>query len=40
MTWAIGDWVWHGDSQVLCQIVDIQLLWGQTLFGEDSFMPS
>ena len=29
MIWAIGDWLWHNDSQALCQIVDVQPLWGQ-----------
>src|SRR5215475_9329175 len=32
MTWAIGDWLWHSDSQTPCQIVDIQPLWGQTSY--------
>ncbi len=32
MTWAIGDWLWHSDSQALCQIVDVQPLWGQTSY--------
>ena len=32
MTWAIGAWLWHSDSQALCQIVDVQPLWGQTSY--------
>lgn len=32
MTWAIGDWLWHSDRQELCQIVDVQPLWGQTSY--------
>src|SRR5215470_3484448 len=32
MTWAIGDWLWHSDYQALCQIVDVQSLWGQTSY--------
>ena len=32
MIWAIGDWVWHSDSQALCQVVDAQHLWGQSTY--------
>src|SRR5215472_1783791 len=32
MTWAIGDWLWHSDSQTPCQIVDVQPLWGQIAY--------
>jgi superfamily II DNA or RNA helicase len=32
MTWAIGHWVWNSNSQELCQIVDVQHLWGQSTY--------